>query len=64
MTQKCRAHRNLLTKQQCSKIDIEIHAVHLSFNDDVFNYDMNLLMAKWHTDPSLIKFYDYPINAH
>ena len=59
MIQKCHTHRNLLTKQQWSEIDKETHAVQLSFSDNVLNFDINLLMTKWHTDPSLTKFYDY-----
>ncbi|CAF4098728.1 unnamed protein product, partial [Rotaria sp. Silwood1] len=52
MIQKCRAHRNLLTKQQWSEVDKDIHAVQLSFSDDVFNHGINLLMNKWRTEPS------------
>ena len=57
--QKCRTHRNLPTKQQWTEIDKEIHAIQLSFSDNVFNHGINLLMTKWRTDLSLIKFYDY-----
>ena len=59
MMQKCCIHRNLLTKQQWTEIDKEIHAIQLSFSDNVFNHGINLLITKWRTDLSLIKFYDY-----
>ncbi len=52
-------HRNLVTKQQWDVIDKEIHAVQLSFNNEIFNQGINLLMAKWRSDPSLNKFCDY-----
>ena len=59
MIQKCRDNRNLMTKQQWNDVDKEIHAVQLSFSDDVFNHGVNLLMSKWRSDPSLVKFCDY-----
>ncbi|CAF1515445.1 unnamed protein product [Rotaria sordida] len=59
MMQKCHSHRNLLSKQQWSQVDKEIHAVQLSFSDDVFNHGINLLMNKWRTEPSLANFCDY-----
>jgi hypothetical protein len=59
MIQKCRACLNLLTKQQWSEVDKDIHAVQLSFSDDVFNDGINLLMTKWSTDPSFANFYNY-----
>jgi hypothetical protein len=59
MIQKCRAHRNLLTKQQWKQVDTEIHAVQLSFSDDVFHHGINLLITKWHGDQSFANFCDY-----
>jgi hypothetical protein len=59
MIQKCRNHRNLLTKQQWIEVDKDIHIVQLSFSDDVFNHGINLLMAKWRMDPSFANFCDY-----
>ena len=59
MIQKCRNHRNLLTKQQWIETDKDIHAMQLSFSEDVFNQAINLLLAKWRMDPSFAKFYDY-----
>ena len=46
MMQKCRTHRNLLTKQQWTEIVKEIHAIQLSFSDNVFNHGINLLITK------------------
>jgi hypothetical protein len=40
-------------------VDKDIHAVQLSFSDDVFNHERNLLMATWRTDSSFAKFCDY-----
>ncbi|CAF1589200.1 unnamed protein product, partial [Didymodactylos carnosus] len=52
MIKKCREHRNLVAKQQWNEIHKEIHAVQLSFSDEVFNHGMNLLMTKWRSDTS------------
>ncbi len=51
--------RNLVTKQQWDVIDKQLHAVQLSFNDEIFNQGINLLMTEWRSDPSLNKFCDY-----
>ncbi|CAF1063645.1 unnamed protein product [Didymodactylos carnosus] len=59
MIQKCRLHRNLVTKEQWVSIDADLHAIQLSFSDDVFNRGITLLIQKWSANPLMKNFSDY-----
>ena len=43
---RCRAHRNLLTKQQWNETDKEVHVVQLRFSGDVFNYGVPIIVSR------------------
>ena len=59
MIRKCRQHRNLVSKIQWQTVDAQIHALQLSFSDEVFQRGAALLIQKWSDDSSMMKFSDY-----
>ena len=62
MIHKCRKHRDLVAKSQWETIDADIHALPLSFSDEVFPSGAALHIKKWSEDASLKRFSEYFID--
>ncbi|CAF1448070.1 unnamed protein product, partial [Didymodactylos carnosus] len=56
---KCREHRKLVPKDKWNDIDADIHALQLSFSDDIFSRGSLLLTQKWSADSAIQQFQQY-----
>ncbi|CAF0859380.1 unnamed protein product [Didymodactylos carnosus] len=52
-------HRKLVPKDKWNDIDTDIHALQLSFSDDIFNRGSLLLTQKWSADRGIQQFQQY-----